>query len=148
MKLRGIIAAVAASAVLLVACGEEVEFVSLSVGQCFDNPQMDGSGLTDVDVVDCDEPHVGEVYAAVTVRDGGFPGTAVLQAQAEEECLGTAFESYVGVDYNSSSLYAIPVFPSEASWEAGDRTTYCIAADGSDLATASPLEGSSRDSGR
>lgn len=148
MKVRGTVAALAALTMMLAACGEDIEFVTLNVGECFDNPQMDGSGLTDVDIVDCAESHVGEVFATTTAPDGEFPGEAALAAQAEGECLGSAFESYVGVDYNSSAYYVIPIFPSEASWDAGDRVVHCVLADGNNLSSASPVEGSLRGTGR
>lgn len=148
MKLRKFTAALAVLATLLIACGEDVEVLTLSVGECFDAPEMDGSNLVDVNIVDCDAPHTGEVYAAITASDSEFPGDDALVSRAEQECLGAAFESYVGIDYDSSDFYAIPVFPSAESWEAGDRATYCVIADGSQLASANAVEGSLRGAAR
>lgn len=148
MKLQRVLIGVAALAMVLTACGDEVVFVDLQAGQCFDNPQIEGSTLTDVDVVDCDEPHLAEVFARLRV-DGGdeFPGNAAVAAVADT-CTAEPFSSYVGSDYNASIYYSHSVSPTAETWEAGDRHVMCILSDNPDLLASSQIEGSVRNSGQ
>jgi hypothetical protein len=118
-------AVIAASflAVALTACSEGNVF-SLEPGDCFG--EFSGGEVSDVDKVDCDEPHENEVYATFDAEGDDFPGEDELQAEAEEECTGDRFEDYVGISYNESRYYFSPLVPSEDSWEdADDREIVC-----------------------
>ncbi len=138
---------IAATALFVAACGDEVVYVQLSEGECFADLDITGGQLTDVEVVDCDEPHIGETYAVLPVAGDDYPGEAALQ-EAYEDCFGDRFESYVGTDYNVSSLYAHAIYPTEESWDAGDRSIQCFLTSSPDPAASEPLEGSMRGSGR
>ena len=139
---------VAAFALVLTACGDEVVFVDLAEGECFSNPEIEGTTLTDVDVVDCDSPHLAEVFARVPV-DGGdeFPGNTAVRAAAET-CIGDLFASYVGIDYNQSIYYVHTISPSAETWDAGDRHVLCALSDNPDLMASGQIEGSARNSGQ
>ena len=68
--------------------------------------------------------------------DGDFPGAEAISAEAQEQCTGSNFEDYVGLDYASSEIVVQPVTPTEETWnEADDREVLCFGAnlDGSDL---------------
>lgn len=148
MKARRLLIAFAALSLSLAACGDDVQFVSVDVGQCFENPQIENDFMSDVDIVDCDAPHLAEVFAHVTVPgDGEFPGATAVTAAAEP-CVGDLFESYVGIDYDSSIYYVHTLTPTADSWDAGDRDVLCFVTDASELAASGQIEGSVRDSGR
>jgi hypothetical protein len=118
----------------LAACSEGNVF-SLEEGDCFGD--FSGGTVSDVDKVDCDEPHQNEVYAVFdSESDGDFPGEGDLSDEAEEECLGDRFEDYVGLSYDQSRYFASPIVPSEESWEeSDDREIVCYLheQDGSDI---------------
>lgn len=148
MKLQRLFISVAAFAVVLTACGDEVVFVDLAEGQCFDNPEMEGDNLIDVDVVDCDGPHLAEVFARVPIAGGDeFPGDAVVDAVAET-CPADLFASYVGIDYDESIYHAHALTPTAESWDAGDRHVMCVLTGDPDLTASDQIEGSVRNSGQ
>lgn len=104
---------------------------SLEVGDCFNSSQLTGTGsvveLTDVDVVACDEPHLGETFATVdyAAKTGGsFPGNPALARFAAERC-APEMEAFVDGDPLDSGFDLTAITPNEDGWEAGDRTIEC-----------------------
>ena len=85
--------------------------------------------VTSIDVVECSEPHRFQVFATV-IHDcaAGAPfDNAAISADAQDQC-DDGFEAAVGRTFEDSpDLELLPLRPSEASWQAGDRTTFCIA---------------------
>ena len=77
--------------------------------------------------VDCDAAHDNEVVGETTYTgSGGFPGNDALGNFARVPCL-EAFRSYVGVDFETSSLDMIFIVPTDVSWLKGDRLISCVA---------------------
>jgi hypothetical protein len=108
----------------------------LTVGSCV-NGIHEGVNVTTSTTrsVDCASPHENEVIASVDYSpSGAFPGQSALDAFATAQC-PTAFESYVGVSFEQSSLQMIPVTPSDLTWAKGDRSVTCVVltTDGSKL---------------
>jgi len=102
----------------------------MRVGDCFD----DGSAFTendnDVDSVPgvpCSKPHDNEVYAVFDVTVTSFPGDK-MGDMAHEDCQDR-FESFVGKDYESSSLDIAALYPSRDSWNQNDREVICAVYD-------------------
>jgi len=116
----------AAALVVSVACGSGNVF-ELKVGECFDDAQG-VDVVSDVEMVDCDEPHDNEVYALFDMADGDFPGMSVVEDAALEGCFD-AFEPYVGIDYLSSVLDFSWLSPTPDSWDQDDREIVCVAYD-------------------
>lgn len=100
---------------------------ALEIGQCFDDPDTSGT-VTAVDMVGCNDPHDNEVYALFDLPDGTFPGLSVVKEAAAEGCYDV-FESYVGLDYESSVFDFSSLSPTPNSWENGDREVVCIVYD-------------------
>lgn len=104
---------------------ETVSTYDLSPGMCFEFPQ---EYVGDVDVYDCAEAHLYEVFAVFDVEDGAdasFPGDDAIFEIADEACL-PYFEPYVGIDYDLSLLYYFAFYPDQSSWEGGDRELACV----------------------
>lgn len=97
---------------------------SLSVGDCFNDPD-DFNQVSDVEIVDCDESHDTEVFATYEIPGSTFPGVAALGDNAEDNCIAR-FKPYVGADYMDSSLNVSYFYPTDASWEQGDREIICV----------------------
>lgn len=97
------------------------------VGECVDIADLEGE-LTEIPTVDCSEEHDGEVIHSFELPDGDFPGDEAILEAVEEGCVGEAFESYVGLDWESSELQMTDISPNQTTWdEADDREVLCIA---------------------
>lgn len=100
---------------------------TLAVGTCFDDEGL-SSEVTDVPVVDCDEPHDNEVFHVFDLPDGDWPGDEAVLDAADEVCLGSAFADFVGTAYLDSEVDAFSITPTQGSWEqADDREVICAA---------------------
>ena len=90
---------------------------------------------------DCDDPHVGEVYAQQDLDNQVlFPGARMSQFTAAV-CTGEAFEDYIGYPFDSSIFDVITYAPSKESWATGDRTVTCVVTDPSAGYIPGTLEG-------
>lgn len=112
--------------------GQNVSVFHVRPSQCFLPPQQVKAELTKVDRVACSQPHTQEVYAVVdyTAADGqsptDYPGDTALKQFADGVC-AQRFASYVGIDYQDSSLFLTYLLPSARSWQqAHDRQVVCF----------------------
>jgi hypothetical protein len=106
--------------------GEPVAVNRVDVGTCFNDAADEGAfDYTDFAVVGCDEPHDNEVYHLFDAPgDGPYPGNDQIAPVVRDGCLA-AFEGYVGKPYTESAFAILPIPPSEASWNGGDREVVC-----------------------
>ena len=104
--------------------GSNIDIFSLSVGDC---KMEDASGeIQDTDVVPCSEPHDEEVYFDFELEGDEFPEGDAIDAEGEAQCL-PAFEEYVGIDYQSSSLDLFWITPTQDTWDQlNDRVVQCV----------------------
>ena len=123
-----------------------INVFDLEAGDCFDVPES--GNITDVDGIDCDEPHDNEVFATFDVAGGPnapFPGSAAISAQAQARCTGALFTDYVGVPFQQSVFNATSINPTQQTWEElDDREVICVATS----ADGQPLTSSVRDANR
>lgn len=121
--------------------GEATSVFDLEEGDCFGAA---GEQVETVNVVDCEDPHIYEVYALVDYEsdDDAYPGAEDVSAYADEQC-EAEFEDFVGIDYESSRWYITSVTPSEETWADGDREIVCTL----NLEDESEVTGSAEDSG-
>ncbi|NUT70260.1 septum formation family protein [Pseudarthrobacter sp. C4D7] len=105
-----------------------------AVGDCFKD--FDPQALAST-VVPCDAGHSAQLVATLHYPDTAeYPGAEALKAKALEVCqasrLGPAAKQFQ-LNYQRS-------FPSNTSWESGDRRVDCyVTADGGNVVTASVL---------
>jgi hypothetical protein len=102
----------------------------MRVGDCFDDGAAfseENNDVGSVPGVPCSKPHDNEVYAVFDVAVASFPGEQ-MAAMAHEACL-ERFESFVGKDYESSSLDIASLYPSPESWAQNDREVVCAVYD-------------------
>lgn len=99
-------------------------------GDCFDTHVEESSLIRAVWLLPCSERHDYEVYASfdydgdVQYRHPEYPGRTVVQDQAERRCY-ELFEPFVGVRWVISGLDIRTWWPSETSWDNGDRRILC-----------------------
>jgi hypothetical protein len=98
---------------------------------------------SEIDTVDCDRKHVGEVFAQKDLDDVLFPGQGPTQKRAADLCTGDGFTDFTGSEFDSSALDVVTYVPSKESWAAKDRTVSCVVTD-----PDGPTTGSLRDSYR
>ena len=104
---------------VLVACEGEKNVYSLKVGDCY-NGAMISEGefmeVSDVDLVSCDDPHKNEVYAVFELPDSTWKGDDYVFKQAEIGCIAR-FKTFVGIEYELSTLWADILYPLEKHWK-------------------------------
>jgi hypothetical protein len=103
--------------------GEFKSVFDLEEGDCWDDPEESSSQVNEVEVLPCDQPHDNEIYLVFDLPDGEFEQTAVEQG-SNEGCEAD-FETFVGIDAETSELDFFPIYPTEASWADGDREVIC-----------------------
>lgn len=104
-----------------------VDPFDVTVGECVGATTGAGE-VTEVPVVPCSAPHVGEAYESVTMDDAEvFPGDeAVVEAARGCE---QPFEDFIGVALAVSQLKVTYFHPTAESWAKGDREILCIVSD-------------------
>jgi len=120
-----------------------VGVLELDEGMCLnDIDQPLAQDLTEVPSVSCEEPHESEVFAEITIPDGEFPGIDGVQAEAVEACQ-VEFRRFIGVEFTASTLNFSYYYPTESSWQVGDRSIYCVVFDPGQLSEGT-LRGANR----
>jgi hypothetical protein len=131
-----------AAALVAGACSGSV--FTLSVGDCFQDDAAGETEVTDVETVDCDEPHDNEVFHTFELEGEELPDEDELFAVIERECIDDNFEDYFGAPYETSEIEVFPITPTQQSWdEADDREVVCAG-----FVPDERVEGSLQGSGR
>jgi hypothetical protein len=123
----GVLILVACIVITLALTAEQNEpstLADVEVGQCFL-----GTDFNDLQTVDCDQPHHGELVAVLDATDPGaaHPGEDALHQQHDEACAQRVEEYFGGtrdvLAQRGVQIYPIP--PTEAQWNDGLTTTFC-----------------------
>lgn len=114
----------------------DADAFSIRVGDCLESMDWGAEGFTTVPVIPCAEEHESEVYAAVDLPEGDYPGDESVATQADEYCYGE-FQGFVGVAWEDSAYDYGYLSPSPESWEQGDREVLCMVMDPNGLTTGS-----------
>ena len=120
--------------------GGSVDAFHVRVGDCFDDTSSFQEEVSSLPGVPCAEPHDNEAYAVFDLTITNYPEGDAMANLANESCV-ERFESFVGKDYESSSLDVLTMFPTIESWQQNDREVVCAVYD----MEASKLVGSVRD---
>jgi hypothetical protein len=104
--------------------GQESAF-SLQVGDCLRSIPGDVADVEEVNLVPCASTHKAEVFADIDLTYSSYPGGSVIAERSEALCK-KAFEPFVGLTYNESTLDLFFLYPTARSWRAGDRTVTCL----------------------
>ena len=105
--------------------GGEIGAFRLQLGDCFTDGAS-GDVIESVQGVPCSTPHNGEVYFAVILPGGDYPGELAVGDAADEACYD-AFEPFTGSEYEASALGLWSMVPTRESWEQiDDHEVLCI----------------------
>ena len=121
-----------------------VDAFKIRVGDCFNDTgsisTAEGGEVSSLPAVPCSEPHDNEVYAVFDLDVVEFPAEEAMSQMAFDECMNR-FAGFVGIDYQSSTLDILTLYPTRESWERqGDREIVCAVFE----MNAKPLTGSAR----
>lgn len=103
-----------------------VDVFQVRVGDCFDN--VTAEEISSLPGVPCSEPHDNEAYASFNVPLDSYPAGDGMYEVAFESCV-ERFESFVGRDYQSSSLDIYALYPTAEGWAQNDREVVCAVFD-------------------
>ncbi len=112
------------------------------VGDCLiDLPS--GGSVGKATGVPCSDPHQFEVYAETFLGDEVETLPKDISDQASEFC-SPEFEKFVGLDYDNSVLMFTTLYPTQESWDGGDKEISCLIAAEEDKLTTGTLGGANR----
>ena len=134
-----VIVAVVATLVIQDMQSQPDTVASVDVGECFTGDP------TDLDVVDCAQPHTGELFflAAPPAPDADYPGVDVLQNEVGQACI-LALVDYYGGPADAAAAEGVevqPVAPSEDEWDDGTTDVYCVAVPAGGGSATGSIEG-------
>ena len=99
---------------------------SLKVGQCFAD-EISSEEVENVDIVDCEEPHLNEIYAVRELPITARQISSIFIDEASAEICLNAFKPFVGQDYEYSIYEVGWLRPSKEAWEQlDDREVVCF----------------------
>lgn len=122
--------------------GGTVDAFNMRVGDCFEDGNSYSEEVTSVPGVPCADPHDYETFAVFDVSIDSYPDEDMMAQIAFDSCM-EHFESFVGRDYETSSLDITTMFPTQESWNQSDREVVCALYD----VNANKLVGSVKDRG-
>ncbi|SEE64013.1 septum formation family protein [Ruania alba] len=102
--------------------------VDLLPGNCLESTERDSQ--QNLQQVPCNEPHAAEVYTELVVDESTypeFPGEDVFQDEADPFCL-EELQGMLPDGMDTTGLTYLALYPSQSTWDAGDRKFTCIAA--------------------
>jgi len=106
-----------------------VDAFNVRVGDCFDDSSSIGDEVSNLPGVPCSDPHDNEAYAVFDVTISSYPDSEDLMATLAHDSCVDRFDSFVGKDYQSSSLDIVTLYPTPESWKQSDREVVCAVYD-------------------
>jgi Domain of unknown function (DUF4190)/Septum formation len=103
-----------------------VSATRLQVGDCIATMPADNARVTTMPKVSCTTPHEGEVYDQIRVTEASFPGQPTLESEYQSRCRSSLM-SYAPSAADSSDVGIYLLYPSQSTWDQGDRDVVCIA---------------------
>jgi len=98
----------------------------VAVGDCFNNEgevAADETGeVSDIPAVPCAEPHDNEIFHLFDLAGDEFP--VDVDTLADDGCYAQ-FATFVGLEYEASTLDYFPIMPTAETWSQGDREVIC-----------------------
>jgi hypothetical protein len=101
-----------------------VTATDVKVGDCLKEIPGSARVLT-VQTVDCEQPHAGEVFSVLMMPEGDFPGQPAIDEYADKCSPELATYTPAAITDDSVQLYVL--YPTEETWDQGDRAVTCIA---------------------
>ncbi|HEY8451415.1 MAG: septum formation family protein [Micromonosporaceae bacterium] len=106
--------------------GRSTPVYRLRDGMCVKELPTGEGPIETMRVVDCDVPHVAEVYALFNLSHAHWPGDDVVDAEAADGCHERLQQDHPDA-WDDPAVEVFYLFPSGVSWGFGDRGVVCIA---------------------
>lgn len=103
-----------------------VRATHLQVGDCIETMPADNARVVRMPKVSCTTPHEGEVYDQIRVVEANFPGQQALENEYQSRCR-LSLMSYAPNAASGSDVGIYLLYPTQATWDNGDRDVVCIA---------------------
>ena len=97
----------------------------VQVGDCFNDTSSNDDEITSVPGVPCSDPHDNETFAVFDLGIDSFLEEEDAMYELAYSSCKEHFESFVGNDYESSTLEITTMYPSAQSWQENDREVVC-----------------------
>lgn len=107
--------------------GGTLDAFQVHLGDCFNDPDYEANEFSSLPGVPCNDPHDNEAFAVFDLTLSSYPEYDIAEI-SEASCIDR-FETYVGRDYESSSLDVVTMYPSAESWDQSDREVICAVYD-------------------
>jgi hypothetical protein len=117
-----------------------IDAFHIQVGDCFDDSSSYDEQVTSLPGVPCSDPHDNEAFAVFDVTFDSFPDEETMSGLAYESCVDR-FEPFVGIDYESSVLEVVTLYPTAESWAQDDREVVCALYDMSETKLVGSVRG-------
>jgi hypothetical protein len=101
-----------------------IDAFHMRVGDCFNDASANNDEVSDLPGVPCSQPHDYETFAVFDVSLDSYPSEEAMGDLAYDSCL-QRFDDFVGLDYDSSVLEIITMYPTTESWQQDDREVVC-----------------------
>lgn len=111
----------------------------VNVGDCFNDTDSSSEEVSEIPAVPCAEPHDNEIYHLFDLAGDEYPLDTPDQADAG--CYAQ-FATFVGLEFESSTLDFYPIYPTAETWATGDREVICAVYD--TVQTTGTLAGAAR----
>ena len=118
-----------------------IDAFHMRVGDCFDNSSSFEEEVSNLPGVPCSQPHDYETFAVFDVAIDSYPSEESMLELAHDSCL-ERFDPFVGIDYDSSILEIITMYPTDESWQQDDREIVCALYDMNDEKLVGSTQGS------
>jgi hypothetical protein len=150
-KRKGRVAMLIGGVILLLCIGATVALTArqnepqtladMEIGECYVGPDVG-----DLEIVDCEQPHHGELFAVVGTDGLGdeYMGEDALRTDRGNVCIMELAGSYYGAGADAAAANGIeikPFVPTEGDWADGERDSYCVAVAASGDTMQGSIEG-------
>ena len=103
----------------------ELGVFSFQAGDCISNLDMDAMNIEKATGVPCAQKHQAEVFAETYFADNSETRPAEFNDKGNLYC-DSQFATFVGRNYEDSTLDYIMLYPLDQGWKDGDREITCI----------------------
>lgn len=100
-----------------------LDVFKIQVGDCMTEEGLTADLVEEAKAVPCEQPHFYEAYHSEKLGYSELPSD--IDVIADEICY-VNFESYVGLPIEETYLSYTSLFPTQGSWDGGDREVTCL----------------------
>ena len=112
--------------------GGQVGFSVLHIGDCLQFPTGvkeleegdEGIEFEQLSVVPCTVLHDAEIFSSRVLSGTYFPGDDMFGGELSEFCADD-YQTYTGVEYLDSPHLIYPLYPTQESWDQGEKEITC-----------------------